>query len=625
MPGVEYEFAELLADVIDPNAMTVTLKAQPNSGLLGKGRYLFSNVFDELDRPGEYYIDKSTGLLYLYPTKNMASATVKISRLEEPYMFSLSGASYITFSGLTAELTKGSVMSIIGGSNCSVEDNTFKNFGLNGVRVGDGALSTYDFLRSYGNADYEANLDIITAAENGFDHSIRGCTFLNTGYTAATIASGNVAYRESGGMVFEGNVVMHSGLIGSCYFSGLTVNGCGITIKNNAFFYCRGQAVSGWVVDTEVLYNEFCDSPCEMAEDTGTLYFNYMSLNDGVKVRYNYFHDVSVIQSSGYGYPLRGAGAYYDNHLAFKDFSYNVVYNAPYSSMFIEHYLPATSVGNIIIDVVNSADSIPVEWMRDDYNGETGKDFLEANEYSLGLYFKSGLYKNDLWRKNYPEFYKHIEYLLTKQDLYPLMSDIRDNIVVYLGQAMNGRSGILPASMPVDPKYGKYGNNRFFTSDPGFVDFERYDFQLTKEAAKKYGVEWIDMSKIGVPGLEKPVRVSDSYNDPWRWVLPDKYPMIQFMFGNTQYNEPWKMVSFWRLVEPGVWVWECDDKMVGDGYVGYQLKAGTTYTVYYPGGEDFPPQFLGGLDGEYPPDGVLTFTVDFNRDRWNVYVFELVP
>gem|GEM_PF-5582130 len=629
MLGVEYDYGEYLAQEIDPYAMTVTLKASSYTGVMERGRYYFANVFEELDRPGEYYIDKNTGILYLFPTKNMATSTVKISRLEAPFMFHLDGASHITFAGITAELTKASVMRILGGSNCSLVNSTLKNFGLNGLYIGDGVINTFDFAMRMGTNSFDEYVDIIPASVNGRNHSIHNCTFLNTGYTAATVATGNTARREHGGFVFENNLVMHSGLIGSTYQSGLKLNGCGITVKNNSFFYCRGQAISGFIVDTDIVYNEFCDSPSDMAEDTGTIYINYRTLNNGIEIRYNYFHDVPMMQHSGLGYAQRLTGVYYDNNAPFKDFSYNVVYNAPLTSLFIEHAFPATVVGNIVIDVFNPVQSVPTIWMRDFYNGETGREILENDDYALGPHFNSGLYSHELWRTNYPELYEYYEYMLGKDDAYLLMTELRDNLIVHLSRSFSIWSGILPDEMETDPIYGSYGNNHYVESDPGFVNMENYDFQLTQEAAANYGLDWIDMSKIGVQGLpmSKPLRTTDGFYDPWRWVLPTTDPMIQLRYDNDgqyEYGELRRVVSFWRLAAPGVWVWEGEDAMAPEGIAGIQMKAGATYTAYYPGCDTFPPQFLGGTDSETPPDDVLTFTVDPNRDRYDFYTFDLV-
>ncbi|MDR2493451.1 MAG: hypothetical protein LBD25_08365 [Coriobacteriales bacterium] len=64
------------------------------------------------------------------------------------------------------------------------------------------------------------------------------------------------------------------------------------------------------------------------------------------------------------------------------------------------------------------------------------------------------------------------------------------------------RSRVLPAdgapdAPTPDPLYGSYGNNRYLTSDPGFVDYAGGNAQLTQEAADSLGINWIDLSKIG--------------------------------------------------------------------------------------------------------------------------------
>jgi hypothetical protein len=618
MFAAEYDYDELLATV-DPAAMTVTLdKSVPDFGIMERGRYAFANVFEELDRPGEYFIDKSTGMLYLYPTTDMSQATVKVSRFAGGFMFELDDASYITFGGLTAELTKGSVMKILGGRNVCVEGCTFKNYGLRGVKIGEGVVSSFDYGYAYGTPQFQEALEMIPAALNGFAHSIRGTTFLNTGYEAACIASGHIGYREKGGALFENNTVKHSGLIGSTYRSGLTLSGCGITVKNNAFMFCRGQAISGCVIDTEVIYNEFADSPCEMAEDTGTIYFNYCTQNDGVQICYNYFHDVTNFSSSGYGFAMRSAAGF-DTNMPFGEFSHNVVYNYPAGVSLIDHTSPRTVIGNIQIDTLATFERIPTAFIRDFYNGESGLQYLENDNYALGPHYNSGLYSGELWRQNYPGLYEYYEYMRgEKQDFYPLMSEIRDNVVVYLAKQLSHVSDELPPQMAADPKYGRFENNHYFTADPGFADYRNYNFQLTKEAAQRLGVEWIDMSKIGVAGLAGLTRVSGSYADPDRWTQTAHDPLIQMVGGQSPI-----MVSFWRYISPGIWEWAADDVLFPGGVGGLNAIPGATYTAYYPGCENYPAQFLGGFGGEYPPGEALTFTVDPQRSRWDYYVFNL--
>ncbi len=621
MTGWEFFQTEAVADKIDPEAMTVTLRATPTSGVQGGSRYAFANVLEELDRPGEYYIDRA-GTLYLYPTKDMRDATVKLSLFDGNYVINSQDASFLTFSGLTFELTKGSIFWINGGKSCTVENCTLKNYGIDGVRLGEWVLNTSNYADVYGTGEFQRYLDERSAAVNGINHRISGCTFLNTGCCAALINSGHTGYRESGGAVFENNTVKHSGLIGSCYFSGLVLNGCGITVKNNSFLFCRGQAINGSAIDTEIIYNEFCDSPCDMAEDTGTIYLNYQGQNDGVKIRHNYFHDVTSrgygnVYAAGFDFARRGAAGY-DNAQPFHDFSYNVVYNVPcVCSNPMSPISPSTTINNVFIDCDYVLD-YPDEFIRDWYHGESGSEIVKT-ENTLPKYYLNGMYKDRLWREKYPEHYEYYKYMESeKTDMRPVMAQVYNNIIVYLEGRMSGRATELPEEVAVDTKYGRVENNHFLYGDPGFADAAKYDFQLSESAAAEYGVERLDMSAVGAPGLIRPRRLSELYKDPLRAVPAAKNINVEVPGGRQLV-----IVSLWRLAAPGVWVWQFDSPIVGDQAAWFPARPGGTYTAYFHGDNAHYPQFMGGLAGETPPEGVETFAVGPDQDSWDYFKFEL--
>ncbi|MDR2917552.1 MAG: hypothetical protein LBV74_22400 [Tannerella sp.] len=509
MMGAHYENERNLVKEINTQAMTVELQSMPTYGLFDEARVAFENVFEELDRPGEYYIDKNTGVLYLYPIKEMKDATVKVSVFDENFMIDVREASYLTFSGLTFELTKGSVFFIRGGQNCTVENCEMKNFAIWGVRLGDNALTTGNYAEAMTKNEFDASLNLIPASDNGYNHKITGCNFLNTGHHACRIASGNVGTREKGNMVFENNVIKYSGLIGSTYRSGLELQGAGITVKNNSFFYCLGQAINGNIIDTEIIYNEFCDSPCDMAEDTGTLYLNYLNTNDGVKIRYNFFHDVTNADNRfGYyfGHALRAVVGY-DNNAPFRDFSYNVVYNYP-SAGQISIVAPWTCFNNIFVD----CDVVLPYYGEffDSYKGKTAMDLLtEQSQSTIAAFYTSGLYKTPLWKETYPELYEYYEYMANgKADLQQPMDMIYNNLIVNINKSFHDRNSSLdelqlPAQVSVDPKYGKINNNTYLFHNPGFPGVVNRNLQLSQEVTRRYGLQWIDMSKIGSPKAKR--------------------------------------------------------------------------------------------------------------------------
>ena len=107
MVGFYYENERNLIKKIDTDQMIIELQTMPTYGFSrDSSRVAFENVFEELDRPGEYYIDKNTGILYLYPVREMKDATIKISMLEENFMIKAKNTSFVTFSGIDRKSTR---------------------------------------------------------------------------------------------------------------------------------------------------------------------------------------------------------------------------------------------------------------------------------------------------------------------------------------------------------------------------------------------------------------------------------------------------------------------------------------------------------------------------------------
>ncbi len=62
-----------------------TSKWNETAGRSLRGYYAY-NLPEEIDRPGEWYLDRETGKLYLYPPENFSNAKVEVSMLEAPLL-----------------------------------------------------------------------------------------------------------------------------------------------------------------------------------------------------------------------------------------------------------------------------------------------------------------------------------------------------------------------------------------------------------------------------------------------------------------------------------------------------------------------------------------------------------
>ena len=101
---------------IDAEKKTIELRYPAPYGIKMTPRFFIENLLEEIDKPGEYFIDRATGYLYLYPLKNMTDQTlVSVSSLSEN-MLVINGASRLTFDGIVMDTGRSSAIEVISGT-----------------------------------------------------------------------------------------------------------------------------------------------------------------------------------------------------------------------------------------------------------------------------------------------------------------------------------------------------------------------------------------------------------------------------------------------------------------------------------------------------------------------------
>jgi len=69
-------------------------------------RYVVYNLLEELDQPGEYFIDKQAGRLYLIPFEGEAPASISVTLFEKPFI-AIENTAHIRLEGITLEYGRG--------------------------------------------------------------------------------------------------------------------------------------------------------------------------------------------------------------------------------------------------------------------------------------------------------------------------------------------------------------------------------------------------------------------------------------------------------------------------------------------------------------------------------------
>ncbi|MBL7223127.1 MAG: hypothetical protein ISS72_04680, partial [Candidatus Brocadiae bacterium] len=99
--------------------------------------YYCLNLLEEIDRPGEWYLDRDTGVLYLYPPVAGKAVVAHFPVLSAPFV-RMQDVSHVCLRGLVFEQGRAEGAVVIGGERVLLAGCVFRQLGTNGVVVSGG-------------------------------------------------------------------------------------------------------------------------------------------------------------------------------------------------------------------------------------------------------------------------------------------------------------------------------------------------------------------------------------------------------------------------------------------------------------------------------------------------------
>jgi hypothetical protein len=234
-------------------------------------RYFGVNLFCEIDQPGEWYLDRTDGLLYWYPPVgvNPGEAEVSLSLFDKPFMLEIKECSYLTLQGLTFVESRGSALSISGGKNCLIRDCRMERLGRDGIHI-----------------------------DGGSGHGISGCLIRTLGYSGIGLKGGDRKNLTPANHFVENTIVEHFSMFKRTYEPAIFLVGCGMRVSNNRFRYSSSSAMRVEGNDFTIEYNEISHVVNE-SDDQGALDMWYDPSFRGIMIRYNRWSDISGGTHSG--------------------------------------------------------------------------------------------------------------------------------------------------------------------------------------------------------------------------------------------------------------------------------------------------------------------------------------
>lgn len=232
-----------------------------NNGYFKKRRFYALNLLEELDAPGEWYLDRKAKKLYYLPKGNLQDEELVLADDTAPFVV-LDGASNMVFENLEFRYSHGKTVFEIKGS-----DNLVRNCGF--YCHGGSAI-------------------VVKGSRNRITH----CTIAHNGATAISLNGGDRRMLLPANNLVDNCEIYDYAVFKRIYAPGINLSGCGNAIRN-----CRihdGPYIALWYDGNEHLIadNEFGRCVLE-AGDSGCIYAGKDTAGLGTLIFGNHIHDLA--------------------------------------------------------------------------------------------------------------------------------------------------------------------------------------------------------------------------------------------------------------------------------------------------------------------------------------------
>ena len=498
--GPNYEFDYYPVSRFDSEEKRVYLSRGALEKYYTEPYYRFENVPEELDEPGEYYIDRQSGMLYFYPpedapkdsvlTITMSTPTLDVSGKAPNSMFRIENSKNIVFENLIFKGGRGSAITGKNNSNIQFINCEINSFGENGIR-------------------FDASTDI----------KISDCKIHDVGQDGILFVScGNYKTLSPSNIVVSNNDIYNFARLERSYKTGIDFGyRCvGATAANNHIHNGPHAGMIFYGVNNDIYGNEFDNLVTEFS-DMDALYCNNSNYpwERGNKIHNNYFHDIGKssmngrhqinvrairtdnrgcglniyenlfynIGDGGNGNGNNGIGAitaegtrnrifnnlFVDcNEAYFNTLQYKEIENADDGTLYPDTIINSSGVE--VANTINGAKVADLKKQMENYLPVYGKQFPELYNY----------------------FYEHPNMSKT--------NEFKNNMIINIAIPLSNFNGTqneegFRGSQMLTAASGNYVS----TSDPGFVSYDNGNLELSSSATLLVeGLPKFEMSSFGI-------------------------------------------------------------------------------------------------------------------------------
>ncbi len=406
----------------------------------GQGiRYFAFNLLEEIDQPGEWYLDRQTGMLYLYPPTDLEDAEVEIGMLSTP-MLTMDQVHDVRLEGLTFDLGRFHGVILTDCQRCLILGCTVSRLAGNGITICGGQ-------------------------QNG----LFGCDIHTIGRRASEVIGGNRTTLTPGRHFVE-NCRMHNfGRIDRTYTPAVQLEGVGNRVAHNLMYNCPSSVMRIEGNDHVIEFNEVHSAVLE-SDDQGAMELFGNPTYRGVVFRHNRFTNCGKA----------GAGAMAHGQAAIR-FDDAISGMLVYGNVFIR-----SANGNFGAIQMNSGrDNIMDNNLFIDCSRGVSGGWNPNNHFWRRIVENkqpANFYTTDLYLQRYPKIATMME--------APGINHVWRNVFYRCGPKVTGNRANLDLME----------NGVFEDTDPGFVDAPAGDYRLRPDAPlfESVGFRPIPLDQIGL-------------------------------------------------------------------------------------------------------------------------------
>jgi hypothetical protein len=391
-------------------------------------RFRAINVLEELDEPGEFYIDRAARRLYFWPPGKLdSSARIVLSTLNGP-LLRVKDAGYVNVRGFTFEATLGNGIEVTGGRSVRVADCTVRNVREMGIRV-----------------------------VGGIDHHVEHCDITDTGTGGLTLEGGDRKTLTPAHHEGTDNRIWNFCRHQPTQAYAITIGGVGNRAAHNLIHDAPHQAVLINGNDHLIEYNVIRNA-VTASDDAGAVYKGRDPSCRGNVIRYNYFADIGTILGHG------TCAVYFDDGDGGDTVFGNVFIRcgtASFGAIFSHGGHGLRAENNLFIDCPRALGSVPWDDAR-------WKDALNGGQ---DCHWQEKLLKNvDITKPPYTTRYPELVGFMDPKPGVPRVSHAKNNVLVRTAEFSSGNWA------------GDKDANWSTSADPGFVDAAKGNYELRSDS-----------------------------------------------------------------------------------------------------------------------------------------------